>query len=287
MRELCELRQAFIAPGGPAVHGWVSNAHKTRYHTPSFPAHSFFPHDSLGIPLTPLYHGGMPQHLLIDGYNLMHAALPLLGARLGLSLEQKRILFLTALANELNGSARQRTTIIFDAQQTGQFYGTRQQFQSMTILFPNAETDADSVIEELVITSHGPKSLLIVSSDHRIQKAARRRGANFVESHQFAASIFEDAAPVTMSPTTTKPAEKRTSKIPQLKNNEFQDNLQSDLDQALSSLISNKPPETLADSTPKPAVTQTSSIDLDDFTKIDVTDEELNFWLEHLDDKKD
>lgn len=179
----------------------------------------------------------MPQQLLIDGYNLMHAALPLLGLPPALTLEQKRTSFLAALAGELNTQTRQRTTIIFDAQQTGQTYATRQQHQAMTILFPDAETDADSVIEDMIARSHGPKSLLVISSDHRIQKAARRRGASFLDSRQFALAIFEDAVPhPSMSPSPTTGHSSPSKPIPS-HSQDLPPDLQSALDEALSQFL--------------------------------------------------
>ncbi len=181
----------------------------------------------------------MPQQLLIDGYNLMHAALPLLGVGSSMSLEQKRNAFLSSLAGELSSETRRRTTIVFDAQQTGQFYGTRQQFQSMTILFTDAETEADTVIENAVLTSHGPKSLLIVSSDHRIQKTARRRGSQFVERRHFALAIFEDLPAPSNLPTTNSSSLTSPKSIPKLSEGLTAD-LENSLDQALSEFLDKK-----------------------------------------------
>ena len=42
--------------------------------------------------------------------------------------------------------------------------------------------DADSMIEALIQQNATPQMLLVVSSDHRIQTAARRRKAHFIDS---------------------------------------------------------------------------------------------------------
>ena len=41
------------------------------------------------------------------------------------------------------------------------------------------------MLEELIETHAAPRSLVVVSSDHRVQRAARRRGAAFRDSDQW------------------------------------------------------------------------------------------------------
>jgi hypothetical protein len=41
------------------------------------------------------------------------------------------------------------------------------------------------MLEELIEAHHAPKSLLVVSSDHRVQRAARRRGARYIDSDRW------------------------------------------------------------------------------------------------------
>ena len=43
----------------------------------------------------------------------------------------------------------------------------------------------DEVIEELLDQHRSPKSLVVVSSDHRVQRAARHRGATFIDSAEW------------------------------------------------------------------------------------------------------
>jgi hypothetical protein len=52
----------------------------------------------------------------------------------------------------------------------------------MTVHYASNYDDADELIEELIAQNNVPRSLLVVSSDHRIQRAARRRRAQFVDS---------------------------------------------------------------------------------------------------------
>jgi predicted RNA-binding protein with PIN domain len=52
----------------------------------------------------------------------------------------------------------------------------------MTVRYASDYDDADALIEELIAANNVPRSLLVVSSDHRLQRAARRRRAPFVDS---------------------------------------------------------------------------------------------------------
>ena len=52
----------------------------------------------------------------------------------------------------------------------------------MTVRYASDYADADALIEELIAANNVPRSLVVVSSDHRLQRAARRRRAPFVDS---------------------------------------------------------------------------------------------------------
>ena len=52
----------------------------------------------------------------------------------------------------------------------------------MTIMYAIDHDDADALIEQLILKNSTPKKLTVVSSDHRIQKAALRRKATPIDS---------------------------------------------------------------------------------------------------------
>ena len=52
------------------------------------------------------------------------------------------------------------------------------------------QTCALPIFEELLETWSAPRSLVVVSSDHRVQRAARQRGATFVDSEQWYAELL-------------------------------------------------------------------------------------------------
>ncbi len=127
--------------------------------------------------------------LLIDGYNLMHAAGMARQSYGPGDLERCRTLFLKFLLSTLKAAELQRATVVFDAGNSP--YGTQRhsKLAGMTILYSPQNSDADTVIEELIAGHSAPKQVLLVSSDHRLQKAARRRRASFIDSEDFAAKL--------------------------------------------------------------------------------------------------
>ena len=50
------------------------------------------------------------------------------------------------------------------------------------VLFANDFPDADSMIEQMIAQAHAPRQLTVVSSDHRIRLAAKRRRCQSVDS---------------------------------------------------------------------------------------------------------
>ena len=117
--------------------------------------------------------------ILIDGYNLLHVT-GLVGR--GPGLHGSREALLRFLAAAIEPSELPRTTIVFDAAEAPPGLPRTISHESMTVHFASNYDDADELIEELIAASHVPRSLLVVSSDHRIQRAAQRRRAPFVDS---------------------------------------------------------------------------------------------------------
>lgn len=139
------------------------------------------------MPTARRHTGFMAQRFrIIDGYNLMHSV-GYARERYGQGgLERSRNRLLRFLVNRLDLEERRRTTIVFDAR-TIPFEGVRQQkLEEMTILFNDAGSDADTLIEELILKHSAPKQLEVVSGDRRLQKAIKRRKGIAVESEDFA-----------------------------------------------------------------------------------------------------
>ncbi len=117
--------------------------------------------------------------LLIDGYNLLHVT-GITGSR-G-DLQGSREALLRFLATAIEPKERQLATIVFDAAEAPPGLPRAVVIDGMTVRYASQYDSADELIEELIAQHNVPRSLTVVSSDHRIQRAARRRRAPFVDS---------------------------------------------------------------------------------------------------------
>lgn len=130
--------------------------------------------------------------LLIDGYNLLHAAG--LGRRRfakgGLELARRKLLL--KLAAEMASDVCRDTVVVFDA---GPDAESRQNSETaapagevdwpFAVVYATQTQSADDEIERLLGTHSSPRQILVISSDHRLHKAAARRGAQGLDSDQF------------------------------------------------------------------------------------------------------
>jgi uncharacterized protein len=127
--------------------------------------------------------------LLIDGYNLLHVSDVFAGEGAGTELHRSRLALLDFLATSIDPRVRNQTTIVFDAAGAPPGLPRAMTHEGMTIHFARRHSDADEMIEELLEQYAAPRELLVVSSDHRVQRAARRRGAKFSDSEQWYAEL--------------------------------------------------------------------------------------------------
>jgi uncharacterized protein len=127
--------------------------------------------------------------LLIDGYNLLNVASVPVPARGKSSLEKARLALLNFLAESLDPEEVPRTVVVFDAHDPPWGVPRETRHKGLTVLFAAREADADALIEDLIRADHSPRRLTVVSSDHRIQRAAKRRRARAVDSDVWYAEV--------------------------------------------------------------------------------------------------
>jgi predicted RNA-binding protein with PIN domain len=111
---------------------------------------------------------------LIDGYNLVYA-LGLAQKRMGPTQLEKARLNLLGLLRGALGDAATQVTVVFDAAGAPPGAEAEQKYQGIHVIFAVHEDEADDRIEELIRRASAPKQLTVISDDHRIQQAARRR----------------------------------------------------------------------------------------------------------------
>ncbi len=128
--------------------------------------------------------------LLIDGYNLLNVTGIFAEAGPGTELHRTRLALLNFLAASIGKRARTETTIVFDAAGAPPGLPRTVTHDGMTVHFAQRHSDADEMIEDLLEECAAPRSLLVVSSDHRVQRAARHRGASFIDSERWYADLL-------------------------------------------------------------------------------------------------
>lgn len=110
---------------------------------------------------------------VIDGYNLLHA-LGLLTGRVGPhGLHKARLALLSRLSGHPAIDAT-FLTVVFDARHPPPGARSEEEYQGIHIYYAVGQ-EADDVIEEIIRTEPAPRQLTVISDDHRLQQAARRR----------------------------------------------------------------------------------------------------------------
>jgi predicted RNA-binding protein with PIN domain len=123
--------------------------------------------------------------LIIDGYNLLHAA-GLARRQYGPGqLQRCRAQLLAYLAKHLTDTERERATVVFDAAEAPP--GLPRQFTAagIAVRFAAPGKDADDTIEELIAAHSAPRQVRVISSDHRLQRSAQKRRGAFIDSEDF------------------------------------------------------------------------------------------------------
>jgi predicted RNA-binding protein with PIN domain len=128
--------------------------------------------------------------VLIDGYNLMYVA-GIVGHDRGPGgLQRSRLALLNFLAASLDPREVPRTTVVFDSHDAPWGLPRSLQHHGITVRFAAKYEEADDLIEELIAADSAPRRLVVVSSDHRIQRAARRRRAKAADSDVWYAELI-------------------------------------------------------------------------------------------------
>ncbi len=119
--------------------------------------------------------------LLIDGYNVIAPVGP---PRIGATgwLARERDTLLDRLAKHLPPPVAHRTCVVFDAKERP-IGGTAVFARAgIEVRFAVQHAEADDLIEELIEAHSNARQLTVISSDHRLQAAVRRRGGGFYDS---------------------------------------------------------------------------------------------------------
>jgi predicted RNA-binding protein with PIN domain len=114
--------------------------------------------------------------LLIDAYNVLFAS-PSLPDRYDTGSA-------AAFCRALDRVRRGRVVVVADGSPKPDDRANMET-GGVELRFAGKGREADDVIEELIEAEADPRNLILVSSDHRLQRAAQRRGASYMDADVF------------------------------------------------------------------------------------------------------
>jgi hypothetical protein len=127
--------------------------------------------------------------LLIDGYNLLHAT-GITGQGTGPGgFQRSRLALLNFLAASIKPEELSQTTVVFDSHDAPWGLPRALEHCGIAVRFAAKYESADALLEELIRADSTPRRLTVVSSDHRVQRAARRRKAKAIDSDVWYAEL--------------------------------------------------------------------------------------------------
>lgn len=130
--------------------------------------------------------------LLIDGYNLMHVTRFKPADNREGELRRCRDGLLSMLAKHLPSERYRQITVVFDSESAPSHLPDQLQWRHLQVVFARLENSADDLIVNLIQQHSNPRSLVVVSSDHRVQVAAqRKRGATWIDSDPWIEAVLE------------------------------------------------------------------------------------------------
>ncbi len=120
--------------------------------------------------------------LLIDAYNVTHAnyRLP----------ERYEMSSASGLCRTLDRVRKGRVVVVADGSPKPDDRASADT-GGVQLIFSGKGREADDVIEDLIEREADPRNLIVVSSDHRLQRAAQRRGATFMDAEPFLRKLAE------------------------------------------------------------------------------------------------
>jgi uncharacterized protein len=121
--------------------------------------------------------------IIIDGYNLLYAS-GILGRGRGPGyLERSRQALLNFLVESLEDKEVKSCIVVFDASDSAPKGLPRTvNHRGIVVKYASGLPSADELIEELILADSSPRKLTVVSSDHRLHRAAKRRKATPTDS---------------------------------------------------------------------------------------------------------
>ncbi|MGB7327086.1 MAG: NYN domain-containing protein [Rubripirellula sp.] len=142
--------------------------------------------------------------LLIDGYNVLAPTAPPRNPGANW-LHQERMLLINRLAENLDHETRRRTCVVFDAANPPRDRPHQFTINDIDVIFAVEYPEADDLLEELIAAHPTPKSLAVVSSDARVQTAAKRKRCRSFDSQPWLDELLDGHVRLAIDPAPTEP----------------------------------------------------------------------------------
>ena len=120
------------------------------------------------------------QHLIIDGYNLLHQDEAFSGHRFDLQTARQR---LVRRVERVAPEMAPRITVVFDGREGGRDVAF--DAPHLEVLFSPSNRTADAVIERMVADATHPSQILVVTSDHVEEQIVSAAGADVMSCLTF------------------------------------------------------------------------------------------------------
>ena len=130
---------------------------------------------------------------IVDGYNLLHQSPTMQTGKGPQWLHRQRVRLIEYLASLLSPELCQRVTVVFDVHSPPSQWTRDCTIAQIRLRFAHGYPEADDLVEEMIDLHRNPSGLCVVSSDGRLQKAARRRHAKWIESRRWLDELLEQA----------------------------------------------------------------------------------------------
>jgi len=117
---------------------------------------------------------------LFDGYNVYHA-----GRKLSEQLSHiPPFTFCSIVAEDIR-CLGERAVVVFDGRKPPGQWTRLGSAGVVEVVFSGSDSDADTVLEELIRKNSAPRRLMVVSSDNRVRRAARRRRCGILKAAEY------------------------------------------------------------------------------------------------------
>src|SRR5262249_1221140 len=124
----------------------------------------------------------------------------------------KARLRLLGLLHEACGDDAAEVTVVFDAANAPRGAASEQDYQGLHVVFAVGRDEADDLIEDMIRKAATPRRLPVVSADHRLQQAGRRRNCAVLGCMEFLDHLEQRRRPQRPLPQSTEKNERPTEK---------------------------------------------------------------------------